>query len=208
MTSVYPLDDHLYHWHTFCPAISTNLFAVFQSKHARWQQWQNDLKDGRKKRRRKVSHLVQDLRHHSKKPLLFLQRDNTREICSHGKDHAWVVCCSYTRNNKNLKKDVGITYIVTVNLFSWHTGTKNKDFGLKYNVYHYLPVHRCLNGAKIKSMKICISCWGQEVRNLSTTARLTPTPALPPVPVPVNLCILPYKSLCTREITSDINTSQ
>ena len=77
------------------PPVSTNLFALFKSEHACWQQWQDDLQDGRKKRRRQVPHFVQDLRHHSQKPLLFLQRNNTGEICSGGNDQAWIICCSY-----------------------------------------------------------------------------------------------------------------
>lgn len=72
----------------------------------------------------------------------------------------------------------------------------------------FLPLQRCLNGAKIRSMKICISFWGQEARNLNTTARLTPTPARPPLPVPVSLCILPYKSLGIRNKTACVTYIQ
>ena len=72
----------------------------------------------------------------------------------------------------------------------------------------HVPVHRCLNGAKIRSIKICISRWGQEARNLSTTARLTPMPAFPPVPVPVHLCILPYNNLIKIEVMNFINTER
>lgn len=72
----------------------------------------------------------------------------------------------------------------------------------------HVPVHRCINGAKIRSIKICISRWGQEARNLSTTARLTPMPAFPPVPVPVHLCILPYNNLIKIEVMNFTNTER
>lgn len=51
---------------------ATNLFPMFQSKYACREQRQNNLQNGRKKRPRQVAQLIQDLRHHSQKSLLFL----------------------------------------------------------------------------------------------------------------------------------------
>ena len=52
-----------------------------------------------------------------------------------------------------------------------------------------------MNGARIRSINTFISDTGQLARNLSTTARRAPPPALPPEPTPVHRCIRPYSNL-------------